>query len=194
MALISCPECKSNISNLASSCIQCGYPLEESNKTTIENSAPSNCGVMNSAEVLEENKKHVSGKLLIGILFFPYIFSWITLQRGYSNLLRVVSMSWMIFLLVGINSGSHTNTNKVSNLRASQPHVIANAYTSYGLSNADLAWHAKNTYGWNCNSVVRKAPQTGGFYFITCGNGKRLRVYPRANKHPRITNENGGWN
>lgn len=191
MALISCPECKSNISNLASSCPQCGYPLGEGDKIIIENSSSSNCEIMNSEE---EKKKHVSGKLLIGILFVPYIFAWITFQRSYSNLSRVVSISWMIFLLVGINSGSNSRTDKVSNSRASQSHVIGNAYTSYGLSNADLAWHAKNTYGWNCNSVIRKAPQANSFYFITCGNGKRLRVYPRANKHPRITNENGGWN
>lgn len=39
MALISCPECKKQISNLAKACPHCGYPLldESGNKITIKN-------------------------------------------------------------------------------------------------------------------------------------------------------------
>jgi hypothetical protein len=73
------------------------------------------------------------------------------------------------------------------------------AMTSVGLSNADIAWHAVNTYGWDCEEVVsrdslRSAAAGGDYFVVTCGNGTKLRVYPRVGKHPRITNAAGGYN
>lgn len=68
------------------------------------------------------------------------------------------------------------------------------ATTSEGLTNADLAWHAANTYGWNCSEVVSKGnPTKDGYFLITCSNGKKFRVYPRNGQHPRITNMKGGY-
>jgi len=68
------------------------------------------------------------------------------------------------------------------------------ATISEGLSNADLAWHALNTYGWDCSAVTSRGEMQGDFFYITCANGVRLRVYPRSGQHPRITNERGGYN
>jgi hypothetical protein len=69
------------------------------------------------------------------------------------------------------------------------------ATTSEGLTKADLAWHAVNTYGWDCEEVLSKGNHTkGGFFVITCSSGKSLRVYPRSGQHPRITNMKGGYN
>ena len=71
---------------------------------------------------------------------------------------------------------------------------LRRATTSEGLSNADLAWHALNTYGWKCAEVVSSGEQNEeGFYVITCANGTQLRVYPRENQHPRITNIDGTY-
>lgn len=71
---------------------------------------------------------------------------------------------------------------------------IRKATTSEGLTKADLAWHALNTYGWDCEEVISKdAPTKDGYYVITCSNGTKLRVYPRKNKHPRITNIQGTY-
>lgn len=67
------------------------------------------------------------------------------------------------------------------------------ATTSSGLSLADLAWHAVNTYGWDCEEVVKREPQQGDYYVITCSNGTRLRVYPRSGAHPKIMNTRGGY-
>lgn len=65
---------------------------------------------------------------------------------------------------------------------------ILDANTSDGLSNADLAWHATNTFGFDCLEVVsKKEPAAEGNYVITCANGLQLNVYPRARKYPRIT-------
>ena len=68
------------------------------------------------------------------------------------------------------------------------------AHTSHGLSNADIAWHAQNTYGWDCSEVVDRGSDQGGYFHITCKNGTRLRVYPRHSAHPKITNLRGTYN
>jgi hypothetical protein len=71
---------------------------------------------------------------------------------------------------------------------------ISKAYTSDGLTKADLAWHAKNTYGWRCNEVVAAGELVrDGYYVITCSNGTKLRVYPRSGKHPQIMNMQGTY-
>jgi hypothetical protein len=70
---------------------------------------------------------------------------------------------------------------------------ILQATTSDGLTNADLAWHALNTYGWDCDEVTKREPQRGEYFVITCRNGKKLRVYPRPGQHPSISNINGGF-
>lgn len=71
---------------------------------------------------------------------------------------------------------------------------IRRATTSEGLTNADLAWHALNTYGWDCEEVVKRdPPMKDGSYVITCSSGKKLRVYLRPQQHPRITNVDGGY-
>jgi len=71
---------------------------------------------------------------------------------------------------------------------------ITKATTSQGLSNADIAWHALNTYGWDCEEVVARESQMGDYFVVACANGTKLRVYPRAGQHPRITNSGGGYN
>lgn len=71
---------------------------------------------------------------------------------------------------------------------------IRKATTSEGLTSADLAWHAVNTYGWDCSEVTSKGESTqDGYYVISCSSGIQLRVYPRQGEHPRITNIRGGY-
>ena len=73
-------------------------------------------------------------------------------------------------------------------------HNIRRATTSDGLSKVDLAWHAKNTYGWDCSEVISEGEMTAdGYFFIECSSGNKFRVYPRAGKHPKITNEGGTY-
>lgn len=72
---------------------------------------------------------------------------------------------------------------------------VRQATTSSGLSKADLAWHAQNTYGWDCAQIVSQGEvTTDGYFFLECSSGKKLRVYPRSGQHPKITNESGGYN
>lgn len=81
---------------------------------------------------------------------------------------------------------------------------------SDNLQYADIAWHAQNTYGWNCAEITdlgSKISTTGqeikdpylisqlkGYYQVaTCSSGVKLRVYARSDSYPIITNINGGF-
>ena len=46
------------------------------------------------------DKKSLSLLLLLGILFFPFIFSWVTLRSGYSILVRFLAFWWIYPLLI----------------------------------------------------------------------------------------------
>jgi len=70
---------------------------------------------------------------------------------------------------------------------------LTERYTSSNLNKADLAWHASNTYGWDCQEVVEVGESNGEYYNITCSSGLKLRVYPRVNEYPKITNEYGTY-
>jgi len=65
--------------------------------------------------------------------------------------------------------------------------------SSYGLTYDDIAWHAVNSYGYDCPVITARQAmnEREGFYLITCESGDRLRVYPRDNQHPKITGQFG---
>jgi len=88
-------------------------------------------------------------------------------------------------------AGGHVSESKYSKMPLGQ--AIKAAYISENLTNADIAWHAINTYGWDCEEVTSKGSFNGEYYVVTCSTGLKLRVYPRKNMHPSIRNINGGW-
>ena len=123
-----------------------------------------------------------------------------------------------IFLLVQILKGcvsETTSTNPATKATESRYNDMnpADYYTemnSNDLEYADIAWHAQNTYGWNCSEVTNLdepvstsgkelkdsylISQIVGTYSIaTCSSGVKLRVYPRTDTYPIITNINGGF-
>lgn len=83
---------------------------------------------------------------------------------------------------------------------------------SEGLEFADIAWFAKNTYGWNCEDIISLSDkvytdgseingiddyyksQLKGYYQVaTSSSNFEVRVYPRKNTYPIITNINASW-
>jgi hypothetical protein len=73
-------------------------------------------------------------------------------------------------------------------------HDLTHAHSSRNLSKADLAWHALNTYGWDCSEVVaEQQPPTEKYSVITCSSGLKLRVYRRSDAHPIIRSMKGGY-
>lgn len=70
----------------------------------------------------QEPIRKVSILLGIGIFIMPYIFSWFTLRKGYSNLARIISFSWLIILFTlpliapkSENSSNYQAENKAHN-------------------------------------------------------------------------------
>ena len=107
------------------------------------------------------------------------------------NTVFLVASVFLLFLLVACGESQEPTKATSSSYNTD----IRRATTSSGLSKADLAWHAQNTYGWDCSEVVSKGEMTsGGYFFIECTSGKKFRVYPRSGQHPKITNESGDYN
>ena len=97
-----------------------------------------------------------------------------------------------IFMLTACGDNDEEQTKSLSSTYNDD---ISKATTSNGLSKADLAWHAQNTYGWDCAEVTSIWEMTSdGYFFIECTSGKKFRVYPRFGTHPKIKNESGGYN
>lgn len=67
------------------------------------------------------------------------------------------------------------------------------ATTSVYLLPADIAWHARNTYGYGCAIVVDVAETSHDYERITCKNGTQLRLYRRQGKHPVIKDKYGNY-
>ncbi len=81
---------------------------------------------------------------------------------------------------------------------------------SDNLDFSDIAWQAQNTYGWNCSEITSlgekvstngneiedsllRSQMVGYYQVATCSSDTKLRVYPRKDTYPIITNINGGW-
>ena len=85
MAIISCSECGSKVSDAARFCIYCGMP--------------------NPGKYQKTKNTKVGFLLGIGILFLPFVFSWFTLRNGYSTVVRAIAFAWLsfVFLFILVN-------------------------------------------------------------------------------------------
>jgi hypothetical protein len=101
-------------------------------------------------------------------------------QGGTLNTPQKIAVVVALFIMPYVAWGAEPTTASQSAYEKD----IRKATTSEGLTKADLAWHALNTYGWDCEEVILKdAPTRDGYFVITCSDGTKLRVYLRKNKH-----------
>ena len=56
-------------------------------------------------------KRVVSFPLGVGILFIPFVFSWITLKKGYSTFARFISLSWMVLAIIFLSVSDFDSTS-----------------------------------------------------------------------------------
>lgn len=47
-------------------------------------------------------ERNRAAMLILGIFILPYVFSWFTLAKGYSNTMRFISFAWLLFALLSI--------------------------------------------------------------------------------------------
>jgi hypothetical protein len=56
-------------------------------------------------EVKTSDNREMSLLLAVGVVFLPFIFSWVTLKKGYSVKARSISFLWLAFLIFTLNRG-----------------------------------------------------------------------------------------
>jgi hypothetical protein len=131
-------------------------------------------------------RKDLSERGLDGVI--PSTSTW---SGGGIAILVTVAALVLAVAYLGRSANSSGDPSRAS--ESTYNRDIRLARTSEGLSNADIAWHATNTYGWDCEQVVTRLPAESGYFVVVCSNNTRLRVYPRVGQHPRITNEHGTY-
>lgn len=87
MPIISCPDCKREISDAAPACPNCGRPnYREPRTSLLDNRYRSPVRPLGTA-------------LILGVLAFPIVFAWATLGRGRTTQARVASFGYLIFVI-----------------------------------------------------------------------------------------------
>ncbi|MFA5905168.1 MAG: hypothetical protein WC836_14640 [Desulfobacula sp.] len=119
-------------------------------------------------------------------------------EQNYKNTLIAVFGIYFIFSITGcspeVEEEKKTKSTMIEQSKFNNETIRKG--TSGNLSPADIAWHAQNTYGWDCPGIVEKYEEAspGNYFKVQCTNGKILRVYYRDGQHPKITNEQGTYN
>lgn len=132
--------------------------------------------------------------VLAGCLFFYITARWSWRRLGAGLLLYFVGGMTIAGTVGFLGPPLEAERGHYRNARIGF-HDLASLRTSHGLSSADVAWHAVNTYGWPCENVIARESTSrhGADYLLTCSNGTRLLEYSRADAHPRITNIDGNY-
>lgn len=129
--------------------------------------------------------------------------------------ITLTTIGFLAILLTGcgkkrVQSDYQTTHASQSRYNDISPSEYYKEMKSDNLQYSDIAWHAKNTYGWDCEEVTNLGDNipssgkelndpyliselAGGYQVATCSSGVQLRVYPRTNTYPIITNINGGF-
>ena len=97
MPLIKCDDCEAMISSAAAFCPHCGRPI---------NRPRANSHV--------DAQRKVGTPLFIGILLFPYIFSFFTLRTGYSGIARFLAFGWLAILVIASIAPTIENESETS--------------------------------------------------------------------------------
>lgn len=92
---IKCPACAEQILKAAKKCRHCGEILDSNFVSKTENHSAVN--------------RKVGFILGIGIFFFPYLFSWLTLRKGHSVKSRLIALSWFAVVLLIISGPKKSN-------------------------------------------------------------------------------------
>ena len=95
-------------------------------------------GVENIESLQSDSKELVKSPsilLIIGVIVFPFIFSWVTLKRGYSKKFRFFSFLWMMIFLsliddaekeIDLKTSKETISSKTLEIENTSKETISN--------------------------------------------------------------------
>jgi len=131
MSMVKCPDCEKMISDSAPSCLNCGRPNSVHSTTG---------GVSKNAE------RKVSVLLGIGIFLIPFLFSWLTLRKGYSKLSRIIAFAWMGIAIIGVIAEEPNNNSAVTTRSEPAPKTTSYPASSASYSQVDSAVGCDSKY------------------------------------------------
>jgi tetratricopeptide (TPR) repeat protein len=104
-----CRRCREQLQFAANFCSYCALPVNNKPSTNF------------SVHPIPQTSTPVPTKKVgllfaLGIVFLPHVFSWFTLQKGYSDSIRIASFTWLgvilLFLLPTIKSGEQRDYSR----------------------------------------------------------------------------------
>ena len=231
-----CKNCGKEIDNDSKFCIFCGTPqntnkqeINSQNSDDIQNSE--NIKINSLVKASKENYTQTTNKSSKTLSTTEKIvISTIVVLGGLLFLVSLILPS----ILENTNPGSSPNevkkeisitpSNEVEDKNTTKlctnyldsryndlsPSLYYSEMKSENLEYCDIAWHAKNSYGWDCEEITSlgknisssgnelgdallKSEIKGYYQVATCTSGEQLRVYPRINTYPVITNKTGSF-
>lgn len=134
-------------------------------------------------------KKTLKSRLLLalGVFVLPYIFTWFTLKKGYSNLYRIISFLWLALsiaaFLTSTPNSSPTNpqsSNQVAQQVNSEQQAPANDQPRKESNNAQtqVQWYAidglqnKGALDWQVAPYQQKLGSAANMYASLYQNKK----------------------
>ncbi|WP_319783691.1 OB-fold protein [Oceanisphaera sp. IT1-181] len=160
MAIITCPDCNKDISNLAESCPHCGRPSFEAPKKT----------------------RSVSVLLGVGIVLLPIVFAWFTLRDGHTKKSKVISFAWLALTLFfalfeednnDVSTISSTNTITQEEIMHVRIGDILSAYENNEIG-ADNRYKGEVIQLTGIISSIKKDIMNN--LYVTLGTGQQFQI------------------
>lgn len=141
--------------------------------------------------------KTPSARLIAGMFFLPYVFSWATLQKGYRQEVRMLAFAWLLVCSAVVMPGRLPDHHALQANAA--PQVAASAQRgTHARSPQRVAWQPAEVDAdiQQCVSVARQFGYRNGqcahAFIEACLTGSRSRV-KQEYEVDRATGLVAGW-
>lgn len=129
------------------------YECERNEKVQVQTAMIDNGIRPGSSASATQESKSVGYLLGAAIFIMPYLFSWVTLKNGYSNMVRVLSFSWMALFIMAIVSPSGDNAST---------EVVRGDFSDQQICKAAIS-----TIMGRLPSIIRIASSSGGVTYLS---------------------------
>jgi hypothetical protein len=126
-----------------------------------------------------QHKKPMGFLLIIGVIFFPLLFSWLTLKKEYSNKAQYWSFGWLAFtlilLLIPTNQTMTNQTNPIDTTSIQNTPAIDTTSTEQ-----------QTNQNWSYQEDVDKMRNTTSYWATTSSHETKDFGFPYQNVQQQI--------